>query len=620
MSKTITLATWNRTSLKQEVIKDGDYADEGLRAEVYWEAHGASEADESNPADYQIGQSLWYDAARTRWRADIRRQIIYWNTDNLRATAVIHEVKWRGYITRYVYVSTGWYLQLKLGHDVNDIPRGELTSYPLLLSSGVVYHSILADDIPVNDLTAFEFTFPPEAHEFISKGGALPESLTGIIFITSGDQSGELPEQYTLQAQIRHGIPSQLIIIYSDIPTVTTNPATDITSNSAILNGTLDNDGGEACVCGFEWGETEAYGNTTPTQSKAEGESFAQQITGLTPDTTYHFRAFATNIIGTGYGADRTFTTPSYSQCSELEDGSIDASAPVEVEPLFEGVTTADGAPDGSTLVCSDLTAEPDYDGDEVGIFDGPYAGETRVIHGTTLGGTVTLASPFSGQITAGTPFGIFAIVSGSWADVHDASVPPICDVHDSEYELVAAVGFISGSPSYYYIDRAFLYFDTSEIEVGATIDEAILALFLNGKVEDNAGYATLHVVEGVQASPLECADWGKHLDKVVSAGSVAFADWVSGGYTPIVLNAIGRSWINKGGITKFCLRLVSDIDDTPPPGILYAAENGIAIYSAEKGVLYCPRLSLTYTVGRIWKGNIIIDQLIYQHAERMAR
>lgn len=78
---------------------------------------------------------------------------------------------------------------------------------------------------------------------------------------------------------------------------------------SAKLNGTLIDDGNEACDCGFEWGETVAYGNTTPTQSRTTGQTFAQTITGLDPKKTYHFRAFATNAAGTGYGADRTFTT-----------------------------------------------------------------------------------------------------------------------------------------------------------------------------------------------------------------------------------------------------------------------------------------------------------------------
>jgi len=93
-------------------------------------------------------------------------------------------------------------------------------------------------------------------------------------------------------------------------PTVTTDPATGITHEAADLNGELPNDGGEACDCGFEWGETIAYGNTTPTQSRTTGQTFAQTISGLDPGKTYHFRALATNVAGTSHGADRTFTTP----------------------------------------------------------------------------------------------------------------------------------------------------------------------------------------------------------------------------------------------------------------------------------------------------------------------
>lgn len=92
-------------------------------------------------------------------------------------------------------------------------------------------------------------------------------------------------------------------------PTVTTDPATAIGSDTGTLNGNLDSDGGEACDCGFEWGETIAYGNTTPTQSRTTGQTFAQTISGLDPKKTYHFRALATNSAGTGYGIDRTFTT-----------------------------------------------------------------------------------------------------------------------------------------------------------------------------------------------------------------------------------------------------------------------------------------------------------------------
>ena len=87
------------------------------------------------------------------------------------------------------------------------------------------------------------------------------------------------------------------------LPIVITDPATERNT----VNGLLFRDGGEACECGFQWGETVAYGNTTPTESKVTGETFSQALTGLIPAVTYHFRAFATNAAGTDYGGDRTF-------------------------------------------------------------------------------------------------------------------------------------------------------------------------------------------------------------------------------------------------------------------------------------------------------------------------
>jgi len=103
------------------------------------------------------------------------------------------------------------------------------------------------------------------------------------------------------------------------IPTVTTDPATAISQVAATENGSLDDDGGEACECGFEWGLTPAYGQTTLTESKVTGETFSQVIGGLFPGTTYYFRGFATNSAGTGYGAGRSFTTtPTFSRAHAL--------------------------------------------------------------------------------------------------------------------------------------------------------------------------------------------------------------------------------------------------------------------------------------------------------------
>ena len=93
-------------------------------------------------------------------------------------------------------------------------------------------------------------------------------------------------------------------------PVVITNPATLIASFSARINGTVDPHGLATTVY-FQYGTTTGYGLTTAIQSKTGHtyQNVAAHISGLTANTTYHFRIVATNSAGTRYGSDRTFTT-----------------------------------------------------------------------------------------------------------------------------------------------------------------------------------------------------------------------------------------------------------------------------------------------------------------------
>ena len=85
-------------------------------------------------------------------------------------------------------------------------------------------------------------------------------------------------------------------------------------------------------------------------------------------------------------------------------------SDPLRKLILYQGITTADGAGDGSTLVCSDLTSQDeDYDGNRVITTSGTYR-NARIISGTTLAGTATFVSALKGQIVKGTAFMILGI------------------------------------------------------------------------------------------------------------------------------------------------------------------------------------------------------------------
>ena len=90
-------------------------------------------------------------------------------------------------------------------------------------------------------------------------------------------------------------------------PTVETNAATDIMTTTATLNGTVSNPDNVTLLSkGFEW-KTTASGSFTPVV--VTGATLTHNLTGLTPNTGYTFRAFVTTSAGTQYGNDLTFTT-----------------------------------------------------------------------------------------------------------------------------------------------------------------------------------------------------------------------------------------------------------------------------------------------------------------------
>jgi len=98
----------------------------------------------------------------------------------------------------------------------------------------------------------------------------------------------------------------------SQPPIVITLPATLITSESATFNGTVNANALNTSVS-FEWGLTVNYGNIVsaipPTVSGSSTTPVEAQINGLTSYTLYHFRVIGTNLAGTSYGEDLSFTT-----------------------------------------------------------------------------------------------------------------------------------------------------------------------------------------------------------------------------------------------------------------------------------------------------------------------
>jgi hypothetical protein len=97
-------------------------------------------------------------------------------------------------------------------------------------------------------------------------------------------------------------------------PRVTAAPgASDIVLTRAKGRGFVNPRGSQITACRIEYGTTTGYGRHAPC-APAPGSGDADvlvtaDLTGLTADTTYHFRVVAANVGGTSTGDDRTFTT-----------------------------------------------------------------------------------------------------------------------------------------------------------------------------------------------------------------------------------------------------------------------------------------------------------------------
>jgi len=95
-------------------------------------------------------------------------------------------------------------------------------------------------------------------------------------------------------------------------PVVVTIAATGVTGNSASLNGTVNANGASTTVT-FDYGLTNTYGTTVPgVPGTVNGNTVTPvtaAITGLTYNTTYHYRVNGVNTYGTTNGGDLTFTT-----------------------------------------------------------------------------------------------------------------------------------------------------------------------------------------------------------------------------------------------------------------------------------------------------------------------
>ena len=108
-----------------------------------------------------------------------------------------------------------------------------------------------------------------------------------------------------------------------NLPTLTTTAASSIATTTAVSGGSISSDGGASVTArGVCW-STSANPTVALSTKTIDGTgtgAFTSTISGLTANTTYYIRAYATNSAGTAYGAGLSFTTSNTSSATSVTD------------------------------------------------------------------------------------------------------------------------------------------------------------------------------------------------------------------------------------------------------------------------------------------------------------
>lgn len=262
--------------------------------------------------------------------------------------------------TKYVYKA---YATNKKGEECGD----ELSFQTLQLQLPVVATGMSSDVQYTSFLIQGSIT---------DEGGAAIESK-GFCYATTSDPTiennniscGQGPESFSVKIQqlqpnttyyvkayaknrLGYSYGAQVVVTtkaYS-VPSVTTNEASDIELNGALLGGVVTDNGGqdlmERGLC-YSTSSMPTVANSKVTNGSSTG-AFTVKLNDLNPGTTYYARAYAKNTAGVGYGNQVVFQTlqyalPSLSAVTVSNIGLTNADLQCSVSSVTGASVTACG-------------------------------------------------------------------------------------------------------------------------------------------------------------------------------------------------------------------------------------------------------------------------------------
>lgn len=333
-----------------------------------------SDAGSGDRWDWTLGQAQfnWFkqtlENSEARYKFVFAHHMVGGSADYVRGGAVpAHICEWGGYSengTTWEWDTkrAGWgsqpVHQFMVANGVSAFFHGHDHQYAYEVRDGIVYQSLPAAGFPGNGFNIYNESNPYTERVLPSPGHlrvtVSPSQATVDYVATS---SGTINYSYAILAA-----PTTL-------PIVLTDDVTSVEASSAVLNGTLNRGGGEACQYRFCRGTSSGIytDNTTwSTDNITTAQPFSAAISGLSPNTTYYYVAECKNSAGIGTGLEKSFTTMVALPAVTNAYGTTSIMANTAI---LNGNLTSDGGDETTVHICGGTTEHgitpADWDFDE---------------------------------------------------------------------------------------------------------------------------------------------------------------------------------------------------------------------------------------------------------------
>lgn len=275
-------------------------------ATVYATAHNAAVADDITNAELITGQ---YHISSPVVGFHVYRDALVFDTSSLADDLVIVSARLKLWSKRIASVGVGFDVVIVSGADIEDTPV--VADYGDLLDDTATRGSVDTDDIGLEEAVYIDLNSTGISE--INKTGLTKFGLRSSRDISSTEPSADTVEWISFYHYAEGaGQKWPRLIITYNIPIVTTQAVSNITTTTATGNGNITSLGvpnpTAHGVCYNTTGSPTTSDTVTDEGGAVATGAYTTNITGLTPGTKYYVKAYAINTEGTGYGDEVNFT------------------------------------------------------------------------------------------------------------------------------------------------------------------------------------------------------------------------------------------------------------------------------------------------------------------------